>query len=153
ASMLDVAGHERFDVSSLHTIGVAYEFSPRLRARALERFGDLFINMYGLTEAQLFCTRPGEFAGDPSSTGKPMGLMRVRIVDDEPDERWGEAVVAFVVAGPDGAGEDALRAHCRERLAGFKNPKRFVFLDELPKNPTGKVERGTLRRLAESSAA
>ena len=246
AAMLDVDGNEGFDVSSLHTVGVAYEFPRKLRERAFERFGaEKFINMYGLTEAQLFCTKPGEFALDPTSAGTPMGFMRSRIVDEmrcevprgevgeitlqgptvmsgykgmpeetaaalrdgwlhtgdlgyldpagnlhfagrskeivksggfnvdptevenvllelegvreaaivgEPDERWGEAVVGFVVLDADAPDEEALRAHCRERLAGFKIPKRFVVIDELPKNPTGKVERGKLRALCAQPA-
>ncbi|HOM13413.1 MAG TPA: AMP-binding protein [Rubrivivax sp.] len=63
-----------------------------------------------------------------------------------PDERWGEAVTAFVVLGP-GARADAaaLTAHCKERLAGFKVPKLFRFVGSLPKTATGKITKHTLR--------
>ena len=54
------------------------------------------------------------------------------------DEEWGEAVTAFVVLR-DGSEEPDLAAWCRERLAPFKVPKRFAVLDELPRNPAGKV--------------
>lgn len=80
AALLDIQGHARFDVDALRTILVAYEFPAALRQRALDRFGDVFVNMYGLTEAQLCATAPGEFASDPSSAGRPMGLARVHIL-------------------------------------------------------------------------
>ncbi len=61
-----------------------------------------------------------------------------------PDEHWGEMVVA-VVAPAGVASADELIAVCRERLAGYKVPKRVHALDALPLNATGKVERGRLR--------
>ena len=61
------------------------------------------------------------------------------------DAEWGRAVTAFVVAD---AGPDALLAHCRERLAGFKVPKLIVPLDELPRNAAGKVMRASLESRA-----
>jgi fatty-acyl-CoA synthase len=63
-----------------------------------------------------------------------------------PDEQWGEVPVAFVVVR-DGADPDAeaLVAHVRERLAGFKAPKEVVFGD-LPKTSTGKIQKNVLRR-------
>ena len=59
-----------------------------------------------------------------------------------PHERWGECGVAFVVA--DGVGEDELIAFCRERLARFKVPKRVRFVDELPRNSMGKIQKSEL---------
>ena len=63
----------------------------------------------------------------------------------ERDDVRGETVVAFVEPEegrtPD---PDALRAWCRERLAGYKVPRRIVVVDELPRNPTGKVMRRAL---------
>jgi 2-furoate---CoA ligase len=64
----------------------------------------------------------------------------------EPDERWGERVVAFVV--PAGAlSADALDHHCRASgdLANFKRPRRFVFVAEIPKTASGKILRRLLR--------
>ncbi len=79
SAMLAVEGHERVALPALETIYTAYEFPDRLRRRALERFGDRFVYMYGLTEAQLTCTRPGEFTGKPGSVGGAMGALRVRV--------------------------------------------------------------------------
>ncbi len=62
------------------------------------------------------------------------------------DERWGEVGVAFVVAAGS-IGEDELLAHCRERLAGFKVPKRVRFVDALPMSAMNKVLKDELRAL------
>ena len=63
-----------------------------------------------------------------------------------PDERWGEACAAFVVLH-DGASatEQELRDHCGERLARFKVPKTFAFVDALPRSSMGKVLKDELR--------
>lgn len=55
-----------------------------------------------------------------------------------PDERWGEVGLAAVVL-KSAAGEEELRSFLKTRLAGYKVPKRFVFLDELPKSGPGKI--------------
>lgn len=61
-------------------------------------------------------------------------------------EVLGEDVVAFVVIAP-GAEQDldALRAHCSARLADYKVPRLVWTLSELPRNPTGKVQKAQLR--------
>jgi acyl-CoA synthetase (AMP-forming)/AMP-acid ligase II len=63
-----------------------------------------------------------------------------------PDETWGENVVA-VIQLRDGATAtgDELIELCRANLAGYKKPKRVVFVDELPKNATGKILKKDLR--------
>jgi len=69
-----------------------------------------------------------------------------------PDERWGERVVAVVVlkAGASLAA-DALAAHCRTHLAGFKVPRQLILRETLPRNPSGKVLKRALREeLAQS---
>jgi long-chain acyl-CoA synthetase len=77
------------------------------------------------------------------------GVAEVAVVG-APDAEWGEVVVAFVVMAQ-GQATDAgtLDAHCLERIARFKRPKRYVFVDALPKNHYGKVLKTELRaRLA-----
>ena len=59
-----------------------------------------------------------------------------------PDDEWGEVVVAFIV-GRVSPGD--LDTHVLERIARFKRPKRYEFVDELPKNSYGKVLKRELR--------
>jgi fatty-acyl-CoA synthase len=63
-----------------------------------------------------------------------------------PDERWGEAGAAYIVVA-DGCDLDeaSVRAHLHRNLARYKTPKYFTFVDELPRNPAGKVLRQQLR--------
>jgi fatty-acyl-CoA synthase len=69
-----------------------------------------------------------------------------------PDEKWGEVPCAFVELKPDARADEAeLIAHCRERLARFKAPKRIVF-GPVPKTPTGKIQKYLLRQRAGSAA-
>ncbi len=60
---------------------------------------------------------------------------------------WGETVVACIVADDVGhpPGEAELNRHCGEQIARFKRPKRYLFLNELPKNNYGKVVKTELR--------
>ena len=60
------------------------------------------------------------------------------------DEKWGEIVVAFVVAADGDLNNDAVIAHCRATLASYKIPKKIVVLDELPKTHVGKIDSGYL---------
>ncbi|WP_367067078.1 long-chain-fatty-acid--CoA ligase [Oryzisolibacter sp. LB2S] len=63
-----------------------------------------------------------------------------------PDAQWGEAVHAAVVLRPEQtATPEALRAHARAQLAGFKCPRVVHVLDALPLSPTGKVLKNRLR--------
>lgn len=64
-----------------------------------------------------------------------------------PDEKWIEAVTAFVVVRPGhSVDEAALQGYARERLAPFKLPKKVVFVDNLPRNTAGKLLKRELRR-------
>jgi 2-furoate---CoA ligase len=65
----------------------------------------------------------------------------------EPDERWGQRVVAFVVPSTTGLTFEALDAHCRAsaELAAFKRPRRVVLVREIPKTASGKILRRLLR--------
>ena len=63
-----------------------------------------------------------------------------------PDEMWGERVVA-VIQLRDGVAEDpdGIIALCRDNLAGYKTPRRVVFVGELPRNAAGKILKRELR--------
>ena len=63
-----------------------------------------------------------------------------------PDEAWGEVVKAVVSLHPDTeASPEQLIEWCRERLARFKCPRSVDVLDALPRNPTGKILKRSLR--------
>ena len=65
-----------------------------------------------------------------------------------PDDTWGERLKAFVVSRPGAqlTAEEVVQ-FCREGLADFKRPREVVFIDSLPRNPTGKVLKRELRAL------
>jgi acyl-CoA synthetase (AMP-forming)/AMP-acid ligase II len=69
-----------------------------------------------------------------------------------PDPLWQEVGIAFVEArGPVPAG--ALESWCRERLAGYKIPKRLEVVTSLPLLPIGKVDKAALRKAAMGQGA
>ncbi len=64
-----------------------------------------------------------------------------------PDDKWIEAVTAFVVLRPGHSVDEAtLQSHARDKLAPFKRPKKVVFVDNLPRNTAGKLLKRELRR-------
>jgi long-chain acyl-CoA synthetase len=69
-----------------------------------------------------------------------------------PDRTWGEIVVAVVVSDKDADDvEQLLAEHAARELAPYKRPRRYTFVSELPRNPTGKVLKRELReQLADS---
>jgi acyl-CoA synthetase (AMP-forming)/AMP-acid ligase II len=63
-----------------------------------------------------------------------------------PSEKWGEEILVFVVIKPgEEITEPEMIDFCRERLAGYKIPRKFEFIEELPRNATGKVLKKDLR--------
>jgi acyl-CoA synthetase (AMP-forming)/AMP-acid ligase II len=65
-----------------------------------------------------------------------------------PDETWGESVRAFIQLCPDArlTAEEVI-AYCRRHLAGYKKPRRVDFIDEIPRNPSGKALKRRLQRI------
>ena len=102
----------------------------------VDRWKDMFIsggeNVYPAEVEQVLLQHPG--VADVAVVGMP-------------DERWGEVGCAYVCpAEPSQAPqEETLQTWCRERLAGYKVPKRFVLRDALPRNALGKVQKQELR--------
>ena len=62
-----------------------------------------------------------------------------------PDDEWGERICAVIVPAADAHDDaDAIRTWCRERLRGSRTPDDVVFVDDLPRTPTGKLVRRDL---------
>jgi malonyl-CoA/methylmalonyl-CoA synthetase len=76
------------------------------------------------------------------------GVLRAAVVG-VPSSRWGEEVVAFVIASGDQALDpDRVRTAARQQLAAYKCPKRVIVCDAFPVNHMGKVRRDQLARRA-----
>jgi fatty-acyl-CoA synthase len=70
-----------------------------------------------------------------------------------PDPEWGEVVAVAVVMRPGSPVDEAgLRAHLEGRIARYKLPRRWLFLEVLPKTALGKVQRGVLAQMLQQSA-
>jgi len=75
--------------------------------------------------------------------------VREAAVVGVPDDRWGEAVHAFITLLPGASVEEAaLKAFCHDRLAGYKRPKVFHIVADLPRTGIGKVARRVVREHA-----
>ncbi|WP_421378136.1 fatty acid--CoA ligase [Bacillus salacetis] len=78
------------------------------------------------------------------------GVLDVAVVG-QPDDRWGESVTAFVVKKDLGLTDDDLDQWCKDSdsLANYKRPRKYVFVDELPRNASGKIQKFMLRKQME----
>ena len=64
------------------------------------------------------------------------------------DKDWGHRLRAFVVKKDDAdLDEDTIKHYVRDHLARYKVPREVIFLDELPRNPTGKILKRELREM------
>ncbi len=77
------------------------------------------------------------------------GVREVGVIG-QPSAKWGESVCAVIVRGDDWKGDDELlvqelKALAQTRLARFKQPKSYVFMSALPRNPSGKILKRMLR--------
>jgi acyl-CoA synthetase (AMP-forming)/AMP-acid ligase II len=67
-----------------------------------------------------------------------------------PDDKLGEVVKAFII--PDGeAGEEEIKAFCRQNIANFKVPRYVEFVDEFPMTASGKIQKYKLREKHDTS--
>jgi len=75
------------------------------------------------------------------------GVHEVAVIG-VPDEKFGEALFAAIVPAPGAElSEGDIVDHCRERIGGYKIPRRMAFVDELPKSAMGKILKTELRRI------
>jgi acyl-CoA synthetase (AMP-forming)/AMP-acid ligase II len=146
--------------------GYAYANQPDEQA---ERFHDgwLYIGDLATWDAGEYVTIVGRKDDMIISGGENVHPTQVEAVLTEhpgvsdaavvglPDARWGEIVLAYVVASDPELGAAALEAHCRghHMLADYKRPRLYRFVDELPMTATGKKLHYRLRAQAPDDAA
>lgn len=73
------------------------------------------------------------------------GILEVAVIG-VPDPKWGEQVTAIIVPKADAPVEAELVAFCRDKITGYKIPRRYLVASELPKSPLGKALKGDLRK-------
>ena len=111
----------------------------------LDRAGRLFVD--GRDDEMIVSGGENVFPSEVENvlTRHP-GVVEAAVVG-VPDPEFGSRLKAFVVARPDAALDaEAVRAYIRENLARYKVPREVEFVDELPRNGTGKVMRSELER-------
>jgi acyl-CoA synthetase (AMP-forming)/AMP-acid ligase II len=72
------------------------------------------------------------------------GVSEVAVIG-LPDEKWGEIACAIVVADQSEVSEQQIVEFCGTRLARYKLPKKVIFAEAIPRNPTGKILKRVLR--------
>jgi acyl-CoA synthetase (AMP-forming)/AMP-acid ligase II len=113
------------------------------------RDGDGYVRIVGRTSTDIVKTGGFKVATREieDAIAEVEGVAEVAVVG-VPDERWGERIVAAVVATPHvdaTALSEAVVAHVRMRLADYKTPREVRIVAELPKTAMGKVEKVRLR--------
>jgi fatty-acyl-CoA synthase len=64
-----------------------------------------------------------------------------------PDDTWGEAITAYITLKPDTkADEKEIISWAKQNMAAYKVPKKIIFMDDIPKNPSGKILKKELRK-------
>lgn len=81
------------------------------------------------------------------------GVLDVAVIG-QPDDHWGETVIAFVVKKDPKVTEEDLENYCKnsDELANYKRPRKYVFCDALPRNASGKIQKFILRKQLEEQA-
>ncbi len=73
------------------------------------------------------------------------GIVEAAVIGQE-SERWGESPLAIVVKSDEALTEAEVLSFCQGKLARFKQPQRIEFVDEIPRNPSGKILKRILRQ-------
>jgi acyl-CoA synthetase (AMP-forming)/AMP-acid ligase II len=166
----DHAAHDGAEVGEVAVrsikAGYAYVNQPDEQAQRF-RDGWLYIGDLATWDADEYVTIVGRKDDMIISGGENVHPTQVEAVLNEldgvadaavvglPDERWGEIVVAYVVAGDPALDAAACEAHCKGHpmLAGYKRPRAYRFVSELPMTATGKKVHYQLREQAVRDAA
>ena len=82
------------------------------------------------------------------------GILDVAVIG-QPDDRWGELVIAFVVAKDPNLSSEELDLFCKnsDKLANYKRPRNYIFSEIMPRNASGKTQKFILRKMIEEEIA
>ena len=140
-----------------YTVMRGYLDLPEATAEAIDADGWLHTGDLGAMDARGYCRIAGRLKEMIIRGGENIYPREIEAVLEGhpsvaaaavvgvPDERYGEQVAACIQVAPDHAADAAaLQAFCRARLAPYKVPRRWHFLDELPRTPLGKVQKFAL---------
>ncbi|NVN86815.1 MAG: AMP-binding protein [Rhodopseudomonas sp.] len=118
-----------------------------IRTRDVGRFDeDGYLYLVDRTSDMIVTGGYNVYPREVEDTMNAHPAVREVVVVGLPDDKWGEAVAAFVALRADAVAEEAeLIAFARERLAGYKVPKSIHFIAEVPKSPVGKLLRRAVR--------
>jgi acyl-CoA synthetase (AMP-forming)/AMP-acid ligase II len=118
-----------------------------LRTRDVGRFdADGYLYLVDRTSDMIVTGGYNVYPREVEDTMNAHPAVREVVVVGLPDDKWGEAVAAFVALRAGATAEEAeLIAFARERLAGYKVPKSIHFIAEVPKSPVGKLLRRAVR--------
>lgn len=108
--------------------------------------GDGFLTVHGRVSELIVSGGENVAASEVEAAIESHPAVAEAAVCGLPDPEWGEVVAAAVVLRG-GGDPDELDAHLASRLAGFKRPRRWLFVDALPRTASGKLRRGDLRAL------
>ncbi|MFT6051850.1 MAG: malonyl-CoA/methylmalonyl-CoA synthetase [Halioglobus sp.] len=111
---------------------------------------DGYVSIVGRAKDLVICGGLNVYPKEIELVVDDMAGVRESAVIGVPHADFGEAVVAVIVADePEKCGivlsQEQIIAHCRTQLANFKVPKRVEFIDSLPRNTMGKVQKNLLR--------
>lgn len=143
-----------------YSIMKGYRNKPELNARALAG-GWLHTDDIGFLDERGYLHIKGRKGGMIISGGENIYPQEVQdcifsmgpevldaFVIGVPDAKWGQTLAAFIVADQAARlDRDVVRTYCRNKLGAYKRPSYVYFVDTLPHNGTGKVDRQELRRM------
>ncbi|MFD4293852.1 class I adenylate-forming enzyme family protein [Rhodococcus sp. NPDC058532] len=108
--------------------------------------GDGYIFIVDRTKDVIITGGENVYSQEVEEAIRPRADVLDVAVIGRPHPEWGETVVAVVVTAPDAHLElDELRSYLSDRLARYKIPRELVLVDTLPRNPSGKLTKHTLR--------
>ena len=110
-----------------------------------------YLNIVGRNSDKIITGGENVFPAEVEAAIRATNLVADICIVGLPDKNWGQAVTAVCVAANSEASVTALQAAIADKLSKFKQPKNWVFIEELPRNSQGKINREQLQKIAVSS--